>query len=112
MELGDRALPCCHNIVIDGSALASVCRRIASVYSAVVSGAPITPTIFGSLQDLLDRELQYEASKDYLEDQAHWTKNLPSGSGQRHRPPEAPGGLPPQDRPRLPSVDRAQPFQT
>jgi hypothetical protein len=52
----------------------------------------LRPTIFGSLQDLLDCELQYEASNDYLEDQAHWTKNLSSGSGQRHRPPEAPGG--------------------
>jgi Condensation domain len=84
---------CCHHIVIDGSGLASVCQRIASVYSAVVSGAPITPTIFGSLQDLLDCELQYEASNDYLEDQAYWTKNLPSGGGQYHRSAEAPGGV-------------------
>jgi hypothetical protein len=84
---------CCHHIVIDGSGLASVCQRIASVYSAVVSGAPVTPTIFGSLQDLLDCELRYETSNDYLEDQAYWTKNLPSGGGRYHRSAEAPGGV-------------------
>jgi len=82
---------CCHHIVIDGSGLALVCQRIASVYSAVASGAPITPAFFGSLQDLLDCELQCEASKNYLEDQAYWTKNLPAGSGHYHRSPEIPG---------------------
>jgi Condensation domain len=59
---------CCHHIVIDGFGLALLCQRIASVYSAIVSGAPIAPSIFGSFQDLLDCESEYEASKDYLED--------------------------------------------
>jgi hypothetical protein len=76
---------CCHHIVADGSGLALVCHRIASVYSAVVSGAPIPPAFFGSLQDLVDCESEYEASNDYLEDQAYWTGNLPPFPRGRRR---------------------------
>ncbi len=72
---------CGHHIVIDGTGIALVGHRIASVYSAIVSGAPIPPAFFGSLQDLVDCELEYEASSDYLDDQAYWTRNLPAESG-------------------------------
>ena len=82
---------CCHHIVIDGSGLALVCQRIASVYSAIVAGAPIPPPIFGSLQDLLDCELEYEASEDYLEDQAYWTGNLPAVAATYPRSPDDAG---------------------
>ena len=34
---------CCHHIVIDGTGIALVGHRIATVYSAIVSGAPIPP---------------------------------------------------------------------
>ena len=34
---------CCHHIVMDGSGIALVGHRVASVYSAIVSGAPIPP---------------------------------------------------------------------
>ena len=74
---------CCHHIVIDGTGIALVGHRIAAVYSAIVSGAPIPPAVFGSLQDLVDCELEYEASNDYLDDQAYWTRNLPPESGPR-----------------------------
>ena len=57
---------CCHHIVIDGSGIALVGQRIASVYSAVVSGAPIPPAFFGSLQDLVDCESEYEASESTI----------------------------------------------
>ncbi|MDT5161094.1 MAG: hypothetical protein QOC90_1404, partial [Mycobacterium sp.] len=79
---------CCHHIVVDGYGLALVCQRIASVYSAVVSGAPIPPHIFGSLQDLLDCERDYEASESYVEDQAYWTANLPMATEHDYRLPE------------------------
>ena len=82
---------CCHHIVIDGSGIALVGHRIAAVYSAIVSGAPIPPAFFGSLQDLVDCELEYEASTDYLEDQAYWTENLPPESGPHYRLPQAAG---------------------
>jgi hypothetical protein len=67
---------CCHHVVIDVFGLALVCQRIASVYSAIVSGAPIPPSIFGSLRDLIDCESEYEASNDYLEDQAYSVTRL------------------------------------
>ena len=82
---------CCHHIVIDGSGIALVGHRIVTVYSAIVSGAPIPPAVFGSLQDLVDSESEYEASTDYLEDQAYWSRNLPSQSDPQYRLSEAVG---------------------
>ena len=82
---------CCHHIIIDGTGIALVGHRIAAVYSAIVSRAPIPPALFGSLQDLVDCELAYEASNDYLEDQAYWTGNLPPESGPHYRLPQAAG---------------------
>ena len=82
---------CCHHIVIDGTGIVLVGHRIAAVYSAIVSGAPIPPAFFGSLQDLVDCELEYEASTDYLEDQAYWTRNIPPESGPHYRLPQAAG---------------------
>ena len=82
---------CCHHIVIDASGIALVGLRIATIYSAIVSGAPMPPAFFGSLEDLISSESEYEASTDYLEDQAYWTENLPSESGSDHSFPQAAG---------------------
>jgi hypothetical protein len=82
---------CWHHIVMDGFGFALVGHRAASVYSAIVSGAPVPPAFFGSLQDLIDCELEYEASNDYVADQAYWTRNLPPESGSHYRLPEAAG---------------------
>ena len=71
---------CCHHIVVDGIGLTLVCHRIADVYSAMASGVSIPPAFFGSLSDLIESELEYEASTDYLDDQAYWTRNLPPES--------------------------------
>lgn len=86
---------CCHHIVIDGSGLGMVCQRIAAVYSAIVSGAPIPTPIFGSLQDLLDCEAEYETSETYREDRAYWTENVPADGGTSARRPEASGDYDP-----------------
>jgi amino acid adenylation domain-containing protein/non-ribosomal peptide synthase protein (TIGR01720 family) len=80
---------CYHHIIIDAAGIGLLGHRIASVYSAVVSGEPIPPAFFGSLQDLVDCESEYEASKDYPEDEAYWTRNLPEQSGPNHRLPQA-----------------------
>ncbi len=69
---------CCHHIVVDGIGITLVCHRIAAIYNAIASGASIPPAFFGSLSDLIDCELEYETSTDYLDDQA-------SGSGTFHR---------------------------
>ncbi|MDH6199286.1 amino acid adenylation domain-containing protein/thioester reductase-like protein [Mycobacterium frederiksbergense] len=76
---------CCHHIVADGIGLALVCHRIGDVYGAMASGAPIPPAYFGSLRDLIDCESEYEASTDYLDDQAYWAENLPLESEPRYR---------------------------
>ncbi|MGN6334847.1 AMP-binding protein, partial [Mycobacterium sp.] len=75
---------CCHHIVADGIGLALVCHRIVDVFNAMASGAPIPPAFFGSLSDLIDCESEYEASTDYLDDQAYWTENLPPESEPRY----------------------------
>ncbi|WP_131809593.1 non-ribosomal peptide synthetase, partial [Mycolicibacterium iranicum] len=76
-----------HHIVIDAIGVALVGHRIGVVYSAIVAGEPVPPALFGSLQDLIDIEHEYEASGDYLVDQAYWTENLPGEAGTSHSPP-------------------------
>ncbi|WP_157118354.1 non-ribosomal peptide synthetase, partial [Mycobacterium sherrisii] len=78
---------CCHHIILDGLGIALVGRRIAAIYSAIISGTPPSPAFFGSLRDLVRSELEYEASADYLADQAYWGSHLPSAP-----PPEHPRG--------------------
>src|ERR1700751_1454012 len=88
---------CCHHIVVDGIGLALVIHRIVDVYNAMASGASIPPAFFGSLSDLIDCELEYEASTDYLDDQAYWTRNLPPESDPRYRLADAAGGRDPDE---------------
>ena len=80
---------CFHHIIIDGTGITLLAHRIATVYAAIVSDAPIPPAFFGSLQELVRCESEYEASTDYLDDEAYWTENLPPESGQRNRLPQA-----------------------
>ncbi|BBY36644.1 putative non-ribosomal peptide synthetase [Mycobacterium mantenii] len=82
---------CCHHIAIDGLGMALVCRRVATIYSAMVAGKPIPDAYFGSVQDLIDLESGYEASDDYAEDKAYWSEHLPPESGPVDRLPEAAG---------------------
>jgi len=91
---------CCHHLVIDGFGISLVGHRIASVYSAVVSGAPVPPAFFGTLKDLVGSELEYEASRDYSDDEDYWTGNLPSESATDHVLPDTVGDR----RPDSPSV--------
>ncbi|WP_297600970.1 non-ribosomal peptide synthetase, partial [Mycobacterium sp.] len=82
---------CCHHIAIDGLGMALVCRRVATIYSAMVAQKPIPDAYFGSAQDLVDLESEYEASEDYLEDKAYWSEHLPPESGPVDRLPDAAG---------------------
>jgi hypothetical protein len=67
---------CRHHIFIDGSRLALVGHRLATVYSAIVSGAPIPRAFFGSVQDLVECESEYEAPDDYLEGEKQILKDV------------------------------------
>ncbi|OBI99925.1 hypothetical protein A5660_25810 [Mycobacterium alsense] len=82
---------CFHHIIIDGFGITLLANRIATVYAAIISNEPIPPAFFGSLQDLVRCESEYEASTDYSEDQSYWTSNLPPGSGPDRRSAEDPG---------------------
>jgi amino acid adenylation domain-containing protein len=83
---------CCHHIVVDGIGITLVCHRIADIYSAMASGISIPPPFFGSLSDLIESESDYEASTDYLDDQAYWARNLPPESEPRYRLADATAG--------------------
>ncbi|WP_141119924.1 non-ribosomal peptide synthetase, partial [Mycobacterium malmoense] len=82
---------CCHHIILDGTGVALVGHRIASIYSAIVSAAPIPAPVFGSLRDLVDYESRYETSADYRRDEAYWIRHLPADDGGPHRAPRAAG---------------------
>ncbi|WP_445166402.1 amino acid adenylation domain-containing protein [Mycolicibacterium sp. Dal123E01] len=77
---------CFHHIVIDGAGIWLLVNRLASIYSATISGDLVPPAFFGSLRDLLECESEYEASSDYTEDEAYWIANLPAESGPDNRP--------------------------
>ncbi|MCV7056718.1 non-ribosomal peptide synthetase [Mycolicibacterium gilvum] len=72
---------CFHHIVIDGAGLGLIGNRIAAVYSSIVIGEPVPAAFFGSLQDLVDCESDYEASGDYRADDAYWSSHLPGAHG-------------------------------
>jgi amino acid adenylation domain-containing protein/non-ribosomal peptide synthase protein (TIGR01720 family) len=88
---------CFHHMIVDGTGITLIANRIATVYAAIVSNEPIPPAFFGSLEDLVRCESEYEASTDYAEDQDYWTRNLPPESGpQNGFLPAAEGGERPQ----------------
>ncbi|MGV0714048.1 amino acid adenylation domain-containing protein [Mycolicibacterium sp. XJ662] len=92
---------CFHHIVIDGTGITLFAHRIATVYDALVAGTTVPPAFFGSLQNLIDYESDYESSPEYLEDQAYWSQNLPSPNGSDIPCPES-GGAADPDRPVAP----------
>ncbi|WP_435405394.1 AMP-binding protein, partial [Mycolicibacterium peregrinum] len=77
---------CCHHIAIDGIGMGLVIHQIAAAYTAIDAGEPIPPTIFGPLKSIIDCESEYEATDDYLVDQAYWSKNVPPEAESRPGP--------------------------
>ncbi|WP_081287064.1 condensation domain-containing protein, partial [Mycobacterium colombiense] len=97
---------CCHHIVLDGIGITLVCHRVAAIYNAIATGVSIPLAFFGSLSDLIDCELEYEASADYQIDQAYWSKNLPPESEPRRRlAPTAADGHDPDEAPETIRLD-------
>ncbi|OMB87915.1 non-ribosomal peptide synthetase [Mycolicibacterium conceptionense] len=81
-----------HHISVDGLGMALVSRRIATIYTALVSGEPVPPAYFGSLQDLVDCETEYQASQSFQDDLAYWRDHLPSEGGVDQGLPRAERG--------------------
>ncbi|MCV7002815.1 amino acid adenylation domain-containing protein, partial [Mycolicibacterium alvei] len=82
-------IACCHHIVVDGTGIALIGHRVASVYSATVNGEPVSSTLFGSLSDLVASESEYEASDQYRIDESYWTGNLPADSESQFSTPQS-----------------------
>jgi len=80
---------CFHHIVIDGAGISLLVNRVASIYTATISGDLIPPAFFGSLRDLITCESEYSASSDYIDDESYWTTHLPEVSGPDTRSLEA-----------------------
>ncbi|KKE99697.1 non-ribosomal peptide synthetase, partial [Mycolicibacterium obuense] len=80
---------CCHHIVIDGVSMGLVGRRIAAVYSAMMSGKAVAPPFFGSLQDFLAVESDYESSADYVADHEYWAEIASAITETEPRYPQA-----------------------
>jgi amino acid adenylation domain-containing protein len=78
---------CVHHIVIDGVGGAIFTNRIATVYSALVSGVPDDAAFSISLKDFVGWELAYQGSDNYLEDFAYWQANLPTAGAPNYRLP-------------------------
>ncbi|MFV8243285.1 amino acid adenylation domain-containing protein [Mycolicibacterium peregrinum] len=70
-----------HHASVDGLGMALVSRRIATIYTALVSGEPVPPAYFGTLQDFVDCETEYQESQSFQDDLAYWQDNLPSEGG-------------------------------
>ncbi|WP_411107762.1 AMP-binding protein, partial [Streptomyces sp. cmx-4-9] len=66
----------CHHIALDGFSSALVGRRVAELYTALVSGEPCGDRPFGSLRDLVDADAGYRVSDEYVQDKAHWTESF------------------------------------
>ena len=80
---------CFHHIVIDGAGISLLVNRVASIYSATISGDLIPPAFFSSLRDLITCEADYSASSDYHGDESYWTTHLPAVGGPDTRSLEA-----------------------
>ncbi|WP_165697723.1 condensation domain-containing protein, partial [Mycobacteroides abscessus] len=95
---------CCHHIVTDGIGMGLLCHRIAAVYSAIATDAPVPAPIFGSLRSLVESESDYEGSEQYLDDAAYWTSCGPLDGELRY-------GTPPAAAARLAEYEPSAPIQ-
>nr|WP_237538787.1 non-ribosomal peptide synthetase [Streptomyces sp. SID486] len=62
-----------HHIALDGFGLSLVARRVAQVYTALMAGAPVPGSGFGSLEAVRAEEAAYRASARHAEDRAYWS---------------------------------------
>ncbi|GHJ15415.1 hypothetical protein TPA0908_34100 [Micromonospora sp. AKA38] len=61
-----------HHIAVDAYGASLITRRVAALYTALVSGRTPPPTPFGSLAALVDEEAAYHSSGTRAADRAFW----------------------------------------
>ncbi|WP_423834092.1 amino acid adenylation domain-containing protein [Streptomyces manipurensis] len=65
-----------HHAALDGHSGATVVRRVAEVYSALVAGEPVRSAESLPLRGLLDEEAGYRASDSFTADREYWRARL------------------------------------
>jgi amino acid adenylation domain-containing protein len=73
-----------HHIAIDYYGIVLGTRRLAEVYTALASGAPVRPSGYGRLRPFLDELSGYRRSPDFARDRRYWLDLL----ADRPEPPE------------------------
>ncbi|ALG08594.1 non-ribosomal peptide synthetase [Kibdelosporangium phytohabitans] len=77
----------CHHIAIDGYSFPLVCKRVAEIYTELVTGKDRSPSPFAPLRLLVERDREYRESPDFAADAEFWSRQLggsaPTLSGRR-----------------------------
>ncbi|WP_405858833.1 amino acid adenylation domain-containing protein [Streptomyces sp. NBC_00090] len=83
-----------HHIVLDGMSAALLDARLTELYAQALAGTAWEPGPFGTLEEVLDEDAAYRASRAAADDTAYWTDRL---AGLEDTPRIAEG----QDTPRI-----------
>lgn len=67
-----------HHIIIDGSGLGVFVNSLLAAYGQTLEGQPIDPPRFRRLSEIVDADLTYRESSDYLDDERYW-QSRPNG---------------------------------
>ncbi|WP_158226867.1 condensation domain-containing protein [Amycolatopsis vastitatis] len=65
-----------HHILLDGYGQVLYWRRLARVYSALVTGNEPPPSSFGRLRELSGEERRYVGSADFARDRSYWLDRM------------------------------------
>ncbi len=87
---------CYHHLCIDGFGGALVSHRLAAVYTALVSGAPLPESPLAGYASLLDEEWAYRHSSRHERDRAYWLEQLsarPEAVNLSGHPPSRPESI-------------------
>lgn len=68
-----------HHIAIDGFGFSLIAQRVASTYTALIKGQSSATGSFGSLQAVLEEDLDYRASDQYEKDRQFWLDRFADG---------------------------------
>ncbi|WXK34589.1 amino acid adenylation domain-containing protein (plasmid) [Mycetohabitans rhizoxinica] len=63
-----------HHIMMDGFSLYLIAQRVAQLYSALCKHAEPPPCPFGSVFQLLESDVQYRTSAQWVQDESYWLK--------------------------------------
>lgn len=65
-----------HHLLLDGYGFQLIARRAAVRYEALLSGKPLAPAAFGTLEALLEADQAYQDSLDRADDRRYWLAEL------------------------------------